>query len=327
MAETLTVYLHFPCFDGVISAVLACEYLERKQGWKTGDIAPVNYSGRETWTSQPLAKPAAVVDFLYHPDADFWADHHQTTFLTPELEAHCRRMDSANLLYDAGASSCAEVIWRKSFRLLREPRFREMVEWARRIDGAHYDSVEEAVLGDTPALRISFSFLRDSSADYCRFLVESLRSKSFAEVAASRHVAECYLSVRKAIRNGQQLFRKASRLEKDGIVVFHVEDTGNALLSRYAPYLDYPEARYSVGITDTGHGAKITAMRNPWRRFRSVPLGQIFSHYGGGGHQRVASVLLKDRQEAKQTLVSILSDLRSASVAGKSLPKDAISGD
>ena len=202
-----------------------------------------------------------------------------------------------------------------------------MVEWARRIDGARYDSVEEAVLGDTPALRINFSFLRDSSPEYCRFLVESLRSKSLAEVAASRHVAKCYQNVRKAILSGQRIFRKASRLEKDGIVIFHMEDTGKALLSRYAPYLDYPNARYSVGIMDTDHGAKITAMRNPWRRFRSVPLGQIFSQYGGGGHQRVASVLLKNRQEAKRMLGSILNDLRSASGADKSLPKEAVSGD
>jgi len=327
MPEDLTVYLHFPCFDGVISAVLACEYLERKHGWKTGQIVPVNYSERETWTTRPLDKPAAVVDFLYHPDADFWADHHQTTFLTPELEAHARRRGFDNLLYDASASSCAEVIWRKSYRFLREPRFREMVEWARRIDGARYNSVEEAVLGDTPALRISFSFLRDSSTEYCRFLVESLRSKSLAEVAASQHVAECYQSVRKAIRSGQQLFRKASRLEKDGIVVFNVREAGDVLLSRYAPYLAYPNARYSVGIMDTGNGAKITAMRNPWRRFKSVPLGQIFRHYGGGGHQRVASVLLKDPEEAKQTLGSILSDLRSASAGASSLRKETVSGD
>jgi hypothetical protein len=313
MPDALTVYLHFPCFDGVISAVLACEYLERKQGWRTEQIVPVNYSRRETWGSLRLAKPAAVVDFLYHPDADFWADHHQTTFLTPELEAHSRRVGSASLLYDSRAYSCAEVIWRSYPRHFRKPRLREMVMWARRIDGARYETVEEAVLGDAPALRISFSLLRDSSPEYCRFLVEALRSRTLAEVAASPHVAECYRSVRKAIRSGQQLFRKGARLEKDGIVVFHVEKTDRALTSRYAPYLVYPQARYSVGIMDTENGATITAMRNPWRRFKSVPLGQIFSQYGGGGHQRVASVLLKDVQEAKQTLGAILSDLRSRS--------------
>jgi hypothetical protein len=44
MSEALTVYLHFPCFDGVVSAALVCEYMERKYGQKTGKIVPVNYS-------------------------------------------------------------------------------------------------------------------------------------------------------------------------------------------------------------------------------------------------------------------------------------------
>jgi hypothetical protein len=332
MPDALTLYLHFPCFDGVVSAVLASEYLERKHGWKTRQIVPVNYSERASWPTKSLSKPAAVVDFLYHPDADFWADHHQTTFLTADLETRYAReksgnLHSGNLLYDPEASSCAEVIWRKSYRLLREPRFREMVEWAHRIDGARYDSVEEAVLGDAPALRINFSFLRDSSPEYCSFLVESLRAKSLEEVSASSRVADQYKSVRKAIQSGQRLFRKASHMEKDGIVVFDVQQAGDAVLSRYAPYLAYPKARYSVGIMESDDGAKITAMRNPWRRFKSVPLGQIFSQYGGGGHQRVASVLLKDAQEAKRTLGSILNDLRNATLVSKPLPKEALSGD
>src|ERR1035437_847654 len=133
MPEALTVYLHFPCFDGVVSAVLACEYTARKYGQKSGQIVPVNYFTRATWVSHPLAKPAAVVDFLYHPDADFWADHHQTTFLTPELEARFQRSDSSNQLYDVVSSPGGEVIGKKTSLLPREPRFREMVEWAHRI--------------------------------------------------------------------------------------------------------------------------------------------------------------------------------------------------
>jgi len=327
MAEPLTVYLHFPCFDGVISAVLACEYLERKRGWVTRKIVPVNYSARESWLASPLAKPAVVVDFLFHPDADFWADHHQTTFLAPVLEARVRRLSSPDFLYDAGASSCAEVIWRRAYRTLREPRFRDMVVWARRIDGARYNSVEEAVLGNAPPLRINLSFLRDSSPEYCCFLVESLRSKSMVEVAASQKVDTLYQSARKAIENGQKLFGKAARLEKDGIVVFHVEKNGDAIMSRYAPYLAFPQARYSVGITNTGRGAAITAMRNPWRRIKSVPLGRIFSHYGGGGHQRVASVLVKDTHNAKHTLDSILTDIRNAVNGGELHLKETVTGD
>jgi hypothetical protein len=310
MLGNLTVYLHFPCFDGVISAVLAGEYMERKHGLALGEIVPVNYSEQTAWISRELQKPAAVVDYPYHPEADFWADHHPTTFLDPILELELRDKDASSFLYDPTAASCAEVIWRRSYRLLREPRFREMVQWARRIDSARYASVQEAMMGDAPALRINQSLLEDSSADYCKFLVQSLRAKNLDEVAAEPRVQTAYRRAQKATVSGQKLFRKSARLEEDKIVVFN---TGKASLNRYAPYLEYPAARYSVGIFETGDGAKITAMRNPWRRFKSVPLGTIFSRYGGGGHQRVASVLVKDVDEAQRTLKDILSDMRALS--------------
>jgi hypothetical protein len=316
MAEAINIYLHFPCFDGIVSAVLASEYMHRKYGYSFGSIIPVNYAESATWLTRELVEPAAVVDFLYHPQARFWADHHSTTFLTPEVEEQFRKSGSGDLLYDPKAASCADVIWRKAYRLLREPRFREMVEWARQIDSARYKSVEDAIMGDAPALRISRSFLHDSSEDYCIFLVEALRSKSLSEVAALPRVEAAYKKVQRATLSGQKLFRKTAHIEKDKIVVFNVKESSKNVLSRYAPYLEYPDARYSVGILETGSGAKITAMRNPWRRFRSVPLGKIFKTYGGGGHQRVASVLLKDAGEAKHTLASILGDMRKATANG-----------
>src|SRR5437867_9299784 len=76
-----TLYLHFPCFDGLVSAVLASDFLEQN-GWKFNRrFCPVNYHLRPTWISSHLRPPCAVVDFLYHSDAQFWADHHSTTFL------------------------------------------------------------------------------------------------------------------------------------------------------------------------------------------------------------------------------------------------------
>lgn len=310
MAESVTIYLHFPCFDGVISAVLASEYLNRTRGWSTRRVVPVNYEKQKQWPTRKLFQPAAVVDFLYHPGAVFWADHHQTSFLSESLRKDYEQRASPDLQFDPEASSCAELLWRKAHRQLNEPRFREMVEWARRIDGARYDTVHEAVLGNAPALRISQSFMNDSSADYCGFLIKSLRTKTLAEVAESVRVRDRYASVREAIERGQEIFKSASRLEGNGIVVFQLpKPTDKTLFSRYAPYLAHPNARYSLGILPHGDGAKITAMRNPWLRFKSVPLGQIFRNYGGGGHERVASVLVNNTADAETTLGAILKDI------------------
>jgi hypothetical protein len=326
MPGELTVYLHFPCFDGVVSAVLASAYLKQKWGWELGDLIPVGYSERDAWASRSLRQPAAVVDFLYHPDAAFWADHHQTTFLTPGLQQRFERRRSAQLFYDPAALSCAAVIWRNTYHAIRNPHFREMVHWANVIDGAKYHSVKEAVLGEAPALRINLSFVHDPSPDYCRYLVESLRTKSLAAVAASPEVEERYRIAHKEIRIGQRRFKKLSRLERDGIVVYHVDDSIKGGISRYAPYFEYPKALYSVGIVDSKEGTKITAMRNPWRHFRSVPLGQIFRQYGGGGHQRVASAIVNS-QEAGHTLESILADLRRARSSRAPQTKDMATGD
>ena len=321
MAESIALYLHFPCFDGVVSAALASEYLERKRGWKTAEIVPVNYDLQTTWAKSKLLPNAAVVDFLYHPKAVFWADHHQTTFTSEALKKEFEERKSPDQLYDPNAPSCAEVVWRRAYRLLREPHFRELVGWAHRIDAARYRTVEEAVLGDAPALRINQSLLKDPSAEYCRFLVESKREKPLAEFAKSTMFQERYSPVRKAIRHGQKVFKAASRIEGNGIVVFQIPDRGDdTMVSRYAPYLTYPRARYSVGVTPNGSGAKITAMRNPWMKFKSVPLGEIFRHYGGGGHQRVASVLVPKASDAETTLGAIVRDIESqtASAAARS---------
>jgi hypothetical protein len=312
MTEALTVYLHFPCFDGVTSAALACEYLERKFGWKTATLVPVDYSRRATWLETPLPSPAAVVDFLYHPDSCFWADHHPTTFMNPNHGTALHNGGSCVRLYDPNAGSCAEVIWRSAHHSLRESRFKEMVEWAHRIDSAKYSSVEEAVMGDAPAIRINLSLLRDSSEEYCRFLVNAMRKRPLDDVAASSRVTQLYQSVRRALGTGQDQVSRNATIQ-DGVVVFRArEDAPRSLVSRYAPYLKFPQALYSVGILENESGAKITAMRNPWRRFRSVPLGQIFSRYGGGGHQRVASLLVNNRLEAEATLPKILDDIRRA---------------
>ena len=107
---------------------------------------------------------------------------------------------------------------------------------------------------------------------------------------------------------------------KDGIAVFDV-DCQDVMVSRYAPYHFYPEARYSIGILRYKDGAKITAMRNPWKDFPSVPLGKLFEEHGGGGHRRVGSVLLRGEQlEHSQTVLDEL--LRQIATADREADQD-----
>lgn len=293
MMERATLLFHSPCFDGIVSALITSDFLRHREGWPEPDLRHVNYDLRATWLTERFFEPTAVVDFLYHPDAAFWADHHRTTFLSDEMRLDFERRRGSRILYDSGADSCAGFLWReldKKFSY-RNERYAELVRWAEKIDSARYQSVEEAFSLDLPALKISIS-LALATEGYCEMLVKRLDELSMDEASRLPEVSEKIERARRLRQAGLARFRAAATL-RDGIVIFDV-DGSDVMIPRYAPWVVFPQARYSVGLTRHEEHASITAMRNPWLEFKSVPLGDIFARHGGGGHQRVGSLVIRD---------------------------------
>lgn len=288
------LYFHSPCFDGIVSAVVAWDFLEAKQGWTVTALHAVNYGLREQWLSSTLETPCAIVDFLYHSRANFWADHHLTSFLDENAENDFERRRNPSLIYDDHASSCAKLLWDHFAQAFsyRNSRYVDIVRWADKIDSARYESVNEAIFAPAPALRISMGLAVDGHDGFSERLVRALREGSLDEVADLPDVRERYERAQSLIKQGLDRFSKGARLDSDGIVVFDVEDSGT-IISRYAPYYFFPDARYSAGVIRGEGVAKVTAMRNPWREFHGVSLGRIFETLGGGGHHRVGSVVLR----------------------------------
>src|SRR5579872_5805520 len=203
---TSTLYFHYPCFDGLISAVLAAEVLEHHDGWHISDFQPVDYNLRDKWLSTDLKGRAAIVDFLYHPQAEFWADHHQTSILTPEArEDFESRKQQFPLIFDPRANSCAALLYRNFRRFLSgKPHLKDMVKWAEKIDAAKYSSVKEAILGEAPALKIArtLSGEDESGPEYARFLLRKLRDHDLAYVADLEEVKSREDRIRCSILKG-----------------------------------------------------------------------------------------------------------------------------
>jgi hypothetical protein len=311
-----TLYFHYPCFDGLVSAVLASEFLEKHDDWHVGEFQPVDYTLRDSWLSRELKKPCAIVDFLYHPQAEFWADHHQTSILTTAAKDDFQRRKSKfRLLFDARSRSCASLIFRHLRRSLSDkPHLKEMAAWAEKIDSAQYSSVEEAILGDAPALRIArtLSAGDESGAEYARYLLRQLRDHDLGYVAALAEVKSREDRVRRSILNGLESVKAKLRLEPGDVAVFDARSRGDRVISRYAPYYFKPKARYSIAVVRSPGGIRITAMRNPWRRFRSISLGRAFAKFGGGGHERVGAVQLPadHRNRVRDVVESLLSEMQ-----------------
>jgi hypothetical protein len=289
--DTGTLYFHASCFDGAAAAALALDVLERSLAWKRPFLRPVNYDVRSRWRAMPAGR-FAVVDFLYHPAAEFWADHHASPFLTLADRQHAQNRPGSRAHYDASAPSCAGVLWARYATILHErfPAPAQLAAWADKIDSAAYDSVEEALFSTASAMAVSRA-LAQADASLMVEIVTSLRTTALEDIGRSPQVAA--LSNRWLDGQGEALraFRKIARLTDDGTVLFEIEEVHGSF-SRYLPFYIFPDARYSLGLVCTASGPKMTAMRNPWLQFESVPLGSIFATFGGGGHQRIGSVIL-----------------------------------
>ena len=175
---------------------------------------------------------------------------------------------------------------------------------------ARYGSVEEAIFGFAPALRLALGLALGDGAGHCVRLVRALREHTLDEVGELADVRQRFEEGRALLDAGLERFTRGAVLDEDDIVTFDVDGDG-VIVSRYAPYYFHPAARYSIGIVRSRGGAKITAMRNPWREFASVPLGRILEAVGGG-HRRVGAVALPPERvaEARAVLVRVLAEVR-----------------
>lgn len=302
------LYFHSPCFDGIVSAAIASDYLELVRDYSEVLLHSVNYHLKDRWLATKLDRPCAIVDFLYHTSADFWADHHPTAFLDDETKRHYENRSSTNIFYDSQASSCSVLIWRQwgttMSPRLNHSHYDELVQWADRIDSARYESVEETISLKQPALQINLVLAVSQDKAFSQHLVHLFREYSLDEVAAKPEVRMEFEKGLTLHQRGMQRLKESIQQNEKGIVIFDVNGNG-VLINRYAPFYFYPQARYSAGIVRTGGKAKLTSMRNPWFEFPCAPLGQLCVSLGGGGHQRVGSILIKD-QEPKKVLSRLL---------------------
>ena len=312
----LTVYFHSPCFDGVASAVLATDFLQSKGDDGGTRFEPVNYDLKSVWLSRTLPPQAAVVDFLYHPSAQFWADHHATSLLTSEARAHFEARKDNHFVYDPSASSCAGLLWKHLAHEFgyRNYRFQPLVSAAEKTDSAAYESPQEAVFGDSPAIRLNHSLAVGHDAQlYSVRLASLLLRKDIDLVLKDPEVSERVETAEQLMRRGLVRVQDALRITNRGIAVFSVRGN-DVIIPRYSAFLSAPDAPYSVGLVREGQRSKITAMRNPWIEFPSINLGMLFSRHGGGGHHRVASVILdvKNSDSAETMLLAIVDEIESS---------------
>lgn len=197
------------------------------------------------------------------------------------------------------------------------------MDWAGVIDAARYRSAEQAIFAREPALRLSAALEATAYPGFPTQLVQRLLVRTLGEVAQDPLVLNLARRYDDLTERGMNRFRELIarndpagevlvRLEPPGIVVFDLTETAGLAFPRYAPFFFFPEAAYSAGLTRTSHSANLTTMRNPWRDFPCVHLGNLCKHWGGGGHSRVGSIHLSGERlaDASARLAGLVEEIR-----------------
>lgn len=296
----LRVYYHRD-FDGMAAAAILADALEARRGELNVTWSGVNFDRKLDWASFGAGERFAVVDFHFHPRAEYWFDHHPTTFLCEEHRAQYCEDDQH--CFDPAAASCPPIILRHAaarWGAEPPPAHQELARWSDVIDAARYRDAAQALFGEEPALRINRALTCAPDFDFYDRIVALMRRQPLPEVADDEEVARC---TRRAERNRDQAIEAFPAQVVDRTETALLADLRSRKIrrERFAAFYLYPELHYAVTLLPTRAGVHITVASNPWNRpRRRVHLGSLMQPYGGGGHEGVAGVNPPDGATAER---------------------------
>ena len=319
MAKKVRICFHDRCFDGTSSAAVFSRFY--RECFNPG--AEFSYTGLVHRPAGNLfdesmfdGEENVIVDFKYSssPRLTWWFDHHQSAFLTPEDAEHFRRDRSGRKFYAPEYKSCTKLlatVAREKFRFNAKP-LEELVHWADVIDGAQYESAEEAVKVNVPATQIALVLEASRQNNFTQRLIRDLASLPMAEVARLPYVADQFRHLYERHEKSMETLRRVSEYDR-GVIYFDLSDYELEGYNKFIPYYFFPDCLYSVGVSRSPQRVKIAVGSNPWRQPpEEKNLASICERYGGGGHARVAAISFEpgDIERAKQIGREIAEELR-----------------
>jgi len=311
----LTIHYHRD-FDGMVSGAVLASIL-RERGEAEVTVRSVNYDQRENWENFEQGKRFAIVDFHFHPRAEYWFDHHPTTFLTPELRAQYGLNERWN--WDEASPSCPPLILahaKEHWGYEAPERFVEMARWSDIIDAARYESVDQAIFGDTPALRVARALTVAPTTDWNDVLTEAMTTATLEELADREDVEKAHQRASRNRDKALEQFPPTIEWKRDG-VLFYDASSSRIRRERFAAFYHHPEIQYSVGVIPTRSGFHVTCGENPWNKPENgVHVGEMMEKYGGGGHRAVGGANPESLQAARTAAAEIANKLISALQVG-----------
>ncbi len=334
---TYDIYFHND-FDGRAAAAAMLDFL-RGRGDDIAHFVPVNYELKPEWRRADFFErhklfkgkryPAIVVDFLYHPRAVAWFDHHPTTFNAFPRAAQMfsagksrvpRRADFSGGIENgikswnpAYPSCCRQVVeeLRKHFGYKPPKHIAELARWLDVIDHAEYASPREPIEMKKPALKLDWFI--EATADKtheAKKMVVLLAEKPMARIAALPRIARVLKKVRAKIKTSLAYYKKEMQVR--GRIAVTDLTSGKYLRLRFAPFYLFPRLQYAMSFSKQGKLFRLGWGSNPWYRPKNaVDIGKFLKRYGGGGHAVAGGAEFPSRRAALKAVREIVAYVNS----------------
>lgn len=311
------LFFHDRCFDGAASAAIFFRFYRER----INPDAKFAFTGMTHRAEQPFedglfdGDENAIVDFKYSssPRVTWWFDHHQSAFLTPADAEDFRRYTGGHKFYRPEYKSCTMLladVTSAQFGFDIKP-LAELIHWGDIIDGAQYPSPESAVALTEPATQLALVIEAAPEDGLVPKIIPELAERSLADMVRLPIVAQ-YLGPLLE-RHHRTIDVMKQRIEvRGGVICFDVSDLDLEGYNKFIPYMLYPKARYSVGVSASATRSKVSIGSNPWNPDAAEDnLASLAEKYGGGGHPRVAAISLppNDLERARQVAREIADKL------------------
>jgi hypothetical protein len=317
------VFFHGKCFDGTASAALFSRfYRERIRSNVDFQFTGLVHRAGALFNEADFdGDENAIVDFKYSasPKITWWFDHHQSAFLSPEDAEHYRLSDKSQKFFDPEYKSCTKFLAHVAEQKFGfDPRLvEELIRWADIIDGAQFQSPEEAVEMAEPAMKLTMAIESTNDPDFLPRLIPYLVSEPLADVLREPFVASVVPPLMARHRRSIDILRQRSEC-KQGTIYFDISDQDLEGYNKFIPYYLHRDSVYSVGLSSSSFRVKVSVGSNPWTdRQNMVNLAKICERYGGGGHARVGAISFPpDKGDLARTAAAeIVAELRAAEAA------------
>lgn len=302
---------HHNDFDGIASAAIFAKFLSLKDKLKFSDFefVSIDYDLKGSWIRNKLKRPCAVIDFLYHPNADWWFDHHDSTFLnSARLKDEYKH--SPQKYWNTKFLSCPSLLMTHFSKYYSEylnffkKEYKDIIKWADIIDGAAYKSPKEIFGFKNKFLNINKTLGVNHSKKYSNSIIKSFFNNDLDSFFNSREYKKALAICKKKEREAISVIKKIIKV--DHRIAFFDQSDYNLPFQRYLSYYLFPSSLYRIAIYKKDKKYSISVNFNIWAKEKNwINLGELCKQLGGGGRFNVGAILVNNHKNAYATALRL----------------------